>query len=128
MQKTYAEIIDETLAAGYTLTNRGIEGGTCRYLSGTNGVPCAIGRCCEAPQADWYGPWTGLRVTERATVLEPCEREALLKPEYRGKSSFFWMELQGLHDDDDNWTEFGISEDGLRFAEYLKGRWHDSTN
>ena len=128
MQKTCSEIIDETLAAGYTLHNRGVEGDHCFYIAPESGVMCAVGRCCIAPQSDWVGPFTRLARTERDRAMAPDEREAELKPEYRGHSAFFWMELQTLHDDDMNWTNSGLSEAGKEYASELREKWcsHDS--
>lgn len=128
--KTYAEIIDETLAAGYTLTNRGVENDHCFYIAPESGVMCAVGRCCIAPQADWVGPFTRLARTQRDSAMSPDEREAELKPEYRGHSAFFWMELQWLHDDEMNWTDSGLSIYGERCVNELRAKWcHlDSTN
>lgn len=122
--KTTSEIIDETLATGYTKANRGVGwDGTCRYIEPIKGVCCAVGRCCEAPSEDWWGSWTYLRLHKDADVLRPDEREALLKPEYRGHSAFFWLDLQGLHDDSDNWTETGLSEEGEELVKKLREKW-----
>jgi hypothetical protein len=122
VQKTCNEIIDETLAAGYTLSNRAGGGSRqCFYIDPDTGCQCAVGRCCEAPQAEWYGPWSTLRIGSR--IFEPDERDALLKPEYRGHSVFFWMELQGLHDNDKHWTETGLSAEGESYVQELRNRW-----
>lgn len=124
MQKTTTEIIDETLAAGYTLTNRGIGfDGICRYIDPKNGVCCAVGRCCDAPSESWWGSWAHLRLSIDGEVLRPDQRETLLKPEYRGHSAFFWMDLQELHDDSDHWTETGLSEAGERQVKELREKW-----
>lgn len=121
-RKTCNEIIDETLAAGYTKTNRAFEG-WCRYITPDSGVMCAVGRCCEAPQSEWEGSWTELRIGGK--VVGPENREWLLKPEYRGKSAFFWLGLQALHDNSWNWTKEGLSSDGQKYVEELREKWGD---
>jgi hypothetical protein len=124
--KTCNEIIDETLAAGYTKTNRGLSPTGCVYISASTGVCCGVGRCCEAPQAEWYGNFTLLRPTENSPPFEPKEREQLLKPEYRGHSAFFWMELQGLHDEDDHWSETGLTKRGEVYVAAMRRKWGES--
>lgn len=121
MPKTCNEIIDETIAA-YVKSNRAVtSSGHCSYIDPETGNQCAVGRCCEAPQDDWNGNWTTLRVSGRQ--LEVAEREALLKPEYRGKPAFFWMNLQFLHDDDGNWTASGLSKQGQTLVAELRRKW-----
>lgn len=122
MSKTYREIIEET-AAAYTSLTLAMGDGECYYIHPDTGNMCAIGRCCEAPDSDWVGKWTHLHTNKRNAVLEPHERELLLKLEYRGKDPFFWMELQDLHDQPNNWTKSGLSKLGRQEVERLMERW-----
>lgn len=128
MQKTCTEIIDETLAAGYTRSNRGIDKDRCYYIAPGNGVMCAVGRCCEAPQSEWIGSFTRLRLSENDDCLSPADRESLLKPEYRGHPAFFWTDLQDLHDEWENWNETGLSTVGEIKVTSIREKWcqHDS--
>ena len=84
---------------------------------------CAVGRCCDAPSSDWVGKWTMLSPNARSPNLDPHEREQLLKPEYRGKDPYFWMELQDLHDQPSNWTKSGLSNLGRQEVDKLIERW-----
>ena len=121
--KTCTEIIDETIAA-YTLNNRGVDkSGNCRYIVPDTGVCCAVGRCCEAPQAEWYGSFAMLRPRQFDNTFTPEQREEQFKPEYRGHSAFFWMDLQGLHDEALNWTSDGLSEEGKQRVDELRKKW-----
>lgn len=125
--KSYREIIEET-AAAYTSLTRAADGGRnhsseCYYIHPDTGNMCGIGRCCEAPSSDWVGKWTHLHLNARSPKLEPHERELLLKPEYRGKDPYFWMELQDLHDQPNNWTKSGLSQLGRQEVERLMERW-----
>lgn len=122
MRKTRLEIIDETVAFGYTSTHRGkTVGGHCFYLHPDTNVPCAVGRCCIAPLPEWEGPWTQLSIGNRQLDYET--REELLKPEYRAQGTYFWQEIQHLHDNDENWTDSGLSAVGTQRVIHLREKW-----
>jgi hypothetical protein len=59
----------------------------------------------------------------RSQNLDPHDREQLLRPEYRGKDPYFWMELQDLHDQPSNWTKRGLSNLGRQEVDKLIERW-----
>jgi len=123
--KTYRDIIDET-ADSYTSLTRAADGGrnhSCYYIHPDTGCMCAVGRCCEAPSSDWSGKWTHLSDNVRMPPFAPEDRELLLKPEYRGKDPYFWMELQDLHDQPSNWTKSGLSNLGRQEVDKLIERW-----
>lgn len=127
MQKTCTEIIDETVAA-YNANNRASDGGgRCYYIHYSTGAMCAVGRCCEAPQSEWFGAWTSLRANalQHSEPFTSSQREALLKPEYRGHSAFFWLELQELHDEDRHWNESGLTESGQAYVAAMRKKWSE---
>jgi hypothetical protein len=122
--KTCNEIIDETLAAGYTLSKRAMDSFEgCKYISAETGLMCAVGRCCIAPQSEWYGNFAQLRPSQERPMFESQDRDELLRPEYRGHDPYFWMELQALHDTDRFWTDSGLSQSGQIYVAELKKTW-----
>lgn len=121
--KTKFEIILET-AAFYNSTNRAMmqnmdcDKPRCVYLT-RDGKKCAVGRCTRDGAeirisflnvADWIDDGGSL--------------ENQLLPEYRGHDVAFWLGVQRLHDEAENWTETGLSCEGektvFRMLEYYR--------
>jgi len=118
--KTRKEIIDETVAA-YTLNTRAIEGGLCKYLTG-EGTMCAVGRCCLEPKVSWDSDC--MHILDLGG--EPVNLESELKPEYRGHDIRFWKDIQLFHDKCFNWTDSGLSDDGVFKRRYLHRKWDEA--
>lgn len=128
--KTKLEIIEET-AAFYNLGNRGFEPniylqgkngkndkiGRCKYKT-VSGNLCAIGRCLKQSGPEYF-------LKEGLGSLGKFSRGNLdlfftfLKEEYRGHSRFFWIEIQLFHDRSENWTEKGLSAEGVYYKNNL---------
>ncbi len=100
--KTKLEIINETIEIysdpekrSVTLvtgsSGKSIE--NCRY-KGPNGKMCAVARCILPEELDEVSD-----NYENETVHEIKNLEDYLKPEYRGHSKGFWIDIQILHDD-----------------------------
>ncbi len=106
------ETLDETVAA-YTSKTRAVdaENEGCRYFAITSGRCCAVGRCMEDPEK--YKDFLGS--ANRFYALD-----LLLKPEYRGHPTDFWLDVQDLHDWEDNWDEDGLTEAGKQRVVTIK--------
>ena len=119
---TKTEIIEET-AAFYNSDNRSTwtdeEGDTsCKYL-GPDGKRCAFSRCCKDSEEamEILGKYEGLAADEIG------DREAILKDEYSGHNSFFWVDLQEFHDNEANWDVNGLTANGLINKNALLEQW-----
>ena len=119
---TKEEIINETVEYYKDASKRGYNDvtGKCEYLT-ESGNMCAVGRCLipgsvmesrsqnkEVPQRNFIG-----------AVTDVVNLEQILKPEYRGHSSHFWMLLQNLHDTNEFFNNVTMNEEGLRHAKGL---------
>ena len=119
---TKEEIINETVEYYKDASKRGYNDVTrrCEYLT-ESGNMCAVGRCLipgsvmesrsqneELPQRNFIG-----------AVTDVVNLEQILKPEYRGHSSHFWMLLQNLHDSHEFFSDGTMNEEGLRHAKGL---------
>lgn len=117
-----------------TITRDGVEFSACVYWKGETG--CAVGRCLKPEVKDWLvEEWTvgseeivinNPNLGSISDLIRKCEDvfdvdrfDQILEPKYRGHEANFWCVLQTLHDNDENWTENGISERGRSFAEQI---------
>lgn len=130
MRKSKHEIIDET-AAYYNLNNRSIksDGGNYCLYNGPNGKKCAFARMCaddiiltEGKNAANMLGWEGYHDKK---PLNSMGDQGVLKEEYRGHSMEFYNAIQGLHDLVLNWTENGLSPQGVEVVKRLKERYKD---
>ena len=133
-EMTEREIVQETILH-YDFNPRDTEFG-CRYKS-ESGTCCGVGRCMaedghefvdnmasevvDINEVGVHDSWlNSTSVHGLVDVLEAKTGERsidpLLKPKYRGHSVGFWMMIQGLHDNDDHWSEDGITNAGLAYA------------
>lgn len=118
MQKTKAEIINETAAYYHENPRAKSPSGKCMYLT-EDGRMCAVGRCMT-PEAV-----AAVRdiCEDAAAIDEEYGLERLLKEEYRHHSLYFWSDLQSFHDRNDNWGGDGITLDGQRHVAQLLEDW-----
>ncbi len=101
---TMLETLNET-AAAYTSKTRAVDPRNTgpRYFVITSGRCCAIGRCMTNPEK--HKNFTG-------GVARFGHLDLMLKPAYRGFSIDFWLDIQDLHDWEDNWNEKGLTRSG----------------
>jgi hypothetical protein len=133
MPKTKIEIIAETYEAYKDASNRAIIGeySACAYKL-PDGRMCAFGRCEINPVISFNPNHTvgGSVITRQIAARQSLTEEealkasdqdvldSLLKPEYRGHDSSFWLEIQRLHDTQEFFNTETWSEKGLaRIAE-----------
>jgi hypothetical protein len=83
-----------------------------------NGAMCAVGRCMLNPKK--YG---GFAVSLHEALKPQGGLDTLLKPEYRGHCVEFWGDLQSFHDDGENFTDGGLSVEGLGYLSELRTKW-----
>ena len=111
-----ADILQETLEFySQDPTRRAAKDKDCHYLmdDGT-GRRCAVGRCLSGSAktdddiSKYYAGCKGLAAKYGGGSIDN-----LLAPQYRGFSIDFWVNLQDLHDIQENWTDTGLSERGL---------------
>lgn len=93
-------------------SRRSYSHGTCAY-NGKNGTHCAFGRCL-LPKYQEQGDnlannTTGILEFVRGTKKKVDE---VLQEKYRGHDSFFWRNIQRLHDETENWDASGITFEG----------------
>lgn len=119
MTKTKLEILKETYdyytADSKRRSYRIVNGrGRCEYFNPL-GEMCAVGRCLIP---DSY------KKIEQAYGNKPITSfdenlDTLLKTEYRGHDSNFWVDLQRFHDSDLNWFKDGITVCGQGLYDQL---------
>jgi hypothetical protein len=117
MQKTRLKIIKETIEIyGSDPSKRSVDEATneCQY-NGPDGKHCGAGRCFNPGVIE---PSDEGRTIEVLIII--YGDKILFKPEYQGHRASFWMEIQKFHDDDENFTETGLSEEGKAFAKELR--------
>ena len=122
MKVTPKELIEET-ANFYNLSNRGnnIHSLQCDYLA-SNGNKCAVGRCIlDEKVEEFQDRFEG----EGIYSIVECygeEFKCYLNPKYLDISQDLWDALQTFHDCSNNWTETGLSVEGLDNKEELLKR------
>ena len=121
---TKEEIINETVEYYKDASKRGYNAATekCEYLT-ESGNMCAVGRCL-IPGSLMVG-FSGIPRDAQSmrncglSVLDVANLEEILKPEYRGHSRHFWMQLQNLHDSSIHFNDVTMAEEGLKHAKGL---------
>ena len=95
---TQEQIVLETIAY-YARNPRAVDHktGSCLYLDRETGAECAVGRCLTRAalvrSADVIGGVADIGLADDT-----------LQPQYRGHVRDFWVELQRLHDSNENWS------------------------
>ena len=118
---TKEEIINETVEYYKDASKRGYNdsNGRCEYLT-ESGNMCAVGRCLIPGSLMMSNSSLGKKMQHcRVSAKEVTNLEQILKPEYRGHSSHFWMLLQSLHDTNEFFDDVTMNEEGLRHAKGL---------
>lgn len=117
------EILEETVAFYSEKPNRRGLGvaGTCVYFDYDTGKKCAIGRCLDLEKTDIKRL---ANFNPSAMELEDfCKNEEIryeFKDGYQGHSLKFWDYLQNLHDDDDAWSDKGLTAKGEEKVRLIK--------
>ena len=102
--KTKIEIINE-VATHFNLQNRAIDfSGEYSYIT-EEGKKCAVGMFLSEKLSNNYNAYS-------STSLFGALGFEILKDEYRIESIYFWSRLQSFHDDEENWSDGGLSEQG----------------
>jgi hypothetical protein len=125
---TKLEIIEETIKH-YSKRKRAQHDDTCMYYY--RGAMCAVGRCMINPREAErvYGGGTIDMLLSRLVRTNPdITVDDLLLEQYRGHEIEFWEQLQSLHDLSEYWDNKKLSEDGLKYVEYLKNEYVGETN
>lgn len=123
---TKEEIINETVEYYKDASKRGYYDSTrrCEYLT-ESGNMCAVGRCLIPGSVMMSNSSLGGKPARqemqhcRVSAKDVTNLEQILKPEYRGHSSHFWMLLQNLHDSPQFFNNDTMNEEGLRHAKGL---------
>lgn len=76
-----------------------------------DGKMCAVGRACINP-IDFQYSVGGQGLETLYGEEDNFNLDPELKPEYRGHTPEFWMDLQDFHDISKNWDEKGLTEIG----------------
>lgn len=120
---TTLEIINETVEYYSKDTSRraATKQGACFYFQISTGNMCAVGRCAILPEELDNSLFTTANIF-LFRKLEISDEE-LFKPEYRGHSVEFWIDLQRLHDNNLNWNESGLSPRGKEQVVILKAKY-----
>jgi hypothetical protein len=109
--KTKLQILTEAFNYYSQPEMRGIVAGRCSYLT-SDGKRCAVGRCLIPDSVIKDIDGENSHQSCRWGVERIKNLEDILAPEYRGHGGEFWYDLQGWHDDNDNFTKTGISDIG----------------
>lgn len=115
VRKTMTEIIDETVDF-YSKNPRSLykaigiyENSKCLY-KGPSNSRCAFSRLIDDKYLD--------ELEENASIENNWLR--YLKPEYSGYNLGFYIDLQKLHDNDNNWEENGLTLKGKELVRQIK--------
>lgn len=126
-QKTKLQIIEELFDNYYVKdpSKRAAKGSRCSYYQESTGNKCAVGMCMlnddTAKHYQNLCPTSNVHgVNIVLTDEEKLEFDDIIKEEYRGHDLDFWDEVQCLHDNNDYWTEYGLSEQGIDELRRLK--------
>jgi len=122
--KTMLQIIDETAKAYTSSTRATIEATSgCEYQN-AKGYCCAVGRCMKDPLSV-ENSFVGDEDSSVAALdtSSTSGLDSFLKPEYQGHSVSFWVDIQGLHDNDTNWGKNGLSDQGKSIIQRIKDKW-----
>jgi hypothetical protein len=102
----------------YNYGNRSVDGTHCKYQSNAGNM-CAVGRCLtEEALKDFHNyemvgifSITSLPefITEKYTNFD-----SMFQERYHGIHKYVWSFMQGLHDEDCNWDENGLSSNGAQ--------------
>jgi hypothetical protein len=104
----------------------------CVYTTAT-GRHCAVGmHLLEKNQScHWEHNCHGLEEFGAGHYCEGKHRfavsdglDAELQPEYRGLPIGFWNAMQDFHDSDNNWEDFGLTENGMDRIRAIKADWN----
>lgn len=114
--KSKIEIVIETLKF-YNKNNRGYnaEAGHCTYYDESTGNKCAVGRCIDDSAIKKVSDCEkeNIKKSEISPSVDTLDGlfgglDNLLKPEYRGHDTWFWQNLQAVHDSHSFWNEDGF--------------------
>ena len=119
-RKRMMKILDETVEyySGH-LERRGTAKVGCCYDNGKGGM-CAVGRVMEETKRTVLSPYlmgSGVDML----INEFGSLDALLKKEYRGLHTEFWLDVQTLHDNKHYW-DVAISSSGKKFVVWINER------
>jgi len=95
---------------------KGQANGTCQYQSDTE-KRCAVGRFMTDEALELHGKSS----KNIETLSLRYGLNELLKEEYQGYPVSFWSKLQKMHDEDEFWSEDGVTEDGLKYVKHTLG-------
>lgn len=127
MSKTKIQIIDETVEFYSVLGRRSVNpevppeatANRCLY-NGPDGKHCAFARVVENPEVLEENANAGYLLKEK-------ENRIKFKDGYEGHDGKFWLDIQSLHDSDNNWGEGGgLTPKGKERVEAMKLRYADS--
>lgn len=117
MQKTKIEIIDY-IVDYFQKNPRAKDRGICVYLTST-GLRCAHSICLE----DEFVKSTNFNKLRTARRLIKIYGDNIHKPEFRGHDTDFWMDIQQLHDMNNFWRDYELTDDGKEFVRELKKKY-----
>lgn len=113
------EIVDETVKFySEDVDRRAVVGGACQYTT-PDGRHCAVGRCLIDESFIGNKGGTGPSGGIDEHWPEDEDLNEALKPQYRGQSIYFWIDLQHLHDSEQLWDANGLNVGGQEVADKL---------
>lgn len=123
---TKIEILDYVV--DYFKTHpRGLHGSSssaCTYLNRNTGARCAHSICIQDDLVETVREFAENACDGSASAVIGKFGDEIHKPEFRGHSADFWVDVQTFHDDSDFWysTPPGnkLTEDGLERLNFLK--------
>lgn len=112
--KTKLEILD-IVANHYNSKNRAVDAeGACQYMT-NDGRTCAVGMCMRKPE-------TYMDINDGVDYFlnNNYSIDHVLKSDFHGHGFYFWQRLQDFHDIEDNWDEYGLTEEGKKHYNKIK--------
>lgn len=123
---TYLDVLNDTINH-YNLNNRSLDNElNCIYLN-KDGKSCAVGRYIDNVK-EFIANNEYLNEGSFTELYQEYNITFLKKEVQHLDNEIFWTRLQLLHDDNFNWNETGLSEDGLYEVEDIKRYINSITN
>lgn len=122
-EQDYQNLLDETvnyykedLSRRATYFDGILVESSCLYKT-SEGRMCAVGRCLDQDVMD-YEKYN--EETSADSLIEELT-DKVFREEYQGFDSYFWQDLQNLHDVDGYWNKDQLSDKGVAHYDFIVG-------
>ena len=113
---TVKEILVD-ICRSYTLNTRAVEGATCVMLD-SQGRRCAFSRYLNdfgRRILSNEGAFACVKLVKNPSYFKPGFLDVFLETTVHGYTGQFWQTIQSLHDQTENWNDYGVTQHGLQY-------------